>query len=134
MRGQIAQREIERWAPAFEDHISLTVAAASFVRIRQQAVQHVLVNGMTHDLGWRDVSSYVLGDAPERRPSPQIIARFVTQALGSSTVVVAEKPARSLVYLRRVICFSAEDMSFTLDSPALSKGALAKDGSGTRGS
>lgn len=83
---------------------------------------------MSQDLGWIDMSQWLPGDPMSQKPAINHISSFVTRAIGSSTVLVAEMPMRSLAMMRRVLCFQLEDMTFTLDSPALMPGACASVG------
>jgi hypothetical protein len=80
---------------------------------------------MARDLGWIEKTLWVPGDDVSKKPAFEAVSRFVTLSIGSSTTLVAEMPTRSLAMIRRVLCFQLEDMTFTLDSPALRPGALS---------
>lgn len=123
-RVKRGKEKFNAFLPFLDIHYGLTFLPPGYSHT-WQPVQNVLINGMSHDLGWIEKTLWVPGDDGLKKPPVEAISRFVTLAIGSSTTLVAEMPTRSLAMIRRVLCFQLEDMAFTLDSPALRPGVLS---------
>lgn len=86
---------------------------------------------MAYDLGW-DGLLWVPGEQEKLKPMRTAVSRFIGLTM-TGMAFVAEMPIESLVLLRRSMCFTTEDVLFSLNGPGFPQGVHLLSGLGKSG-